>query len=39
MRWFEQVKTGVSIKVIAVREGVTRQRVGQVLRLACWIPA
>ena len=39
MRWLDEVKAGASIKAIAAREGVTRQRVGQVLRLACWIPA
>ena len=33
MRWFEEVKAGISIKAIADREGVTRQRVGQFLRL------
>ena len=39
MRWFEEVKVGVSIKAIADRESVTRQRVGQVLRLAMLDPS
>ena len=38
MRWFDEVKAGASIKAIALREGVTRQRVGQVLRLTLLDP-
>ncbi|QIE55655.1 hypothetical protein G5B40_09460 [Pikeienuella piscinae] len=38
LRWFEEVKAGASIQDIAGRERVTRQRVGQVLRLAFLAP-
>ncbi len=37
-RWFGEIKTGASISGIASREGVTRQRVGQVLKLAFLSP-
>ena len=36
MRWFEEVKAGVSVKAITDREGLTRDRVSQILRLA-WL--
>lgn len=36
MRWFDEVKAGASINAIAEREGLTRDRVSQILRLA-WL--
>ena len=36
LRWFEEVKAGMSIKAIATREGVTQDRIAQMLRLA-WL--
>lgn len=38
LRWFEEVKSGASIKAIAVRNGVTPDRVAQILRLAWLAP-
>ena len=36
LRWLEKVKAGMSIKAIAAREGLTQDRVAQMLRLA-WL--
>lgn len=36
LRWFEEVKVGASIKAIAAREGLTQDRIAQMLRLA-WL--
>ena len=39
LRWFEEVKVGASIKAIAAREGLTQDRIAQMLRLAWLDPA
>ena len=38
LRWFEEVDASASIVVFAIRQGVTRQGVGQVRRLAWFDP-